>query len=135
MRNERDWKIDPVTGSACPTSTGGVALIPETEQLVRDFEAREIDVTVPPAGYADRLRDLDGAEVIVGPSRIWEHLAFQFGENNPNEESMNAYLEFRRAVAYLIDREAIAARGFWESEEPLDSILSLHGLPIDSPWE
>ena len=37
-------------------------------------------------------------------------------------------------VAYLIDREAIAAQDFWESEQPLDSILALHGLPSDHPW-
>jgi ABC-type transport system substrate-binding protein len=108
--------------------------IPETEQLVRDFEAREIDIVVPSPTNADRLRGRDGAEVNVGPSRIWEHLAFQFGENNPNQASLNARFEFRRAVAHLIDREAIAARGFWESEEVLDSILALHGLPSDSPW-
>jgi len=135
VRNERYWKTDPATGKRLPHLDRVVfRFIPETEQLVRSFETREVDVVVPPPGYADRLRALQSAEVIVGPSRIWEHFAFQFGESNPNPESLNAHLGFRRAVAYLIDREAIAARGFWESQEVLDSILALHGLPSDHPW-
>ncbi|MBN2113136.1 MAG: hypothetical protein JW785_03310, partial [Acidimicrobiia bacterium] len=135
VRNERYWKTDPATGERLPPLDRVVfRFIPETEHLVEAFEAREVDVVVPPPGYADRLRALQSAEVIVGPSPIWEHLAFQFGENNPNQKSLNAHLDLRRAVAYLIDREAIAARGFWESEEVLDSILALHGPPTDNPW-
>ena len=135
VRNERYWKTDPATGERLPYLDRVVSrFIPETARLIQAFEAREIDIVVPPPGYADRLRALQSAEVIVGPSRIWEHLAFQFGENNPNPESLNAHLDLRRAVAYLIDREAIAAEGFWESEEVLDSILALHGLQSDHPW-
>ena len=89
---------------------------------------------MPPPGLAGSLRPLEGAEVIAGPGQIWEQIAFQFGENNPNVGSLNAHVDFRRAVAYLIDREAIAAQGFWESEQLLDSILALHGLPSDHPW-
>lgn len=135
VRNERYWKTDPAAGERLPHLDRVVfRFIPETARLIEAFESREIDVVVPPSGYADRLRPLERAEVIVGPSSIWEQVAFQFGENNPNPESLNARLDLRRGVAFLIDREAIATRGFWESEEVLDSILALHGLPTDSPW-
>lgn len=135
VRNERYWKTDPATGESLPHLDRVVfRFIPDIEGLLAAFEDREVDVVVPPPLAAGRLRALGDAEVIVGPSRIWEQLSFQFGENNPNPDSLNARLELRRAVAYLIDREAVAARGFWESEEPLDSILALHGLPSDDPW-
>jgi peptide/nickel transport system substrate-binding protein len=135
VRNERYWKTDPATGEPLPYLDRVVfRFIPETEELLDAFANREIDVVMPPPGLAGSLRPLQGAQVISGPGRIWEHLAFQFGENNPNLGSLNAHLDFRRAVAYLIDRESIAAQGFWESEQPLDSILALHGLPSDHPW-
>jgi len=135
MRNERYWKTDSVTGERLPHLDQVVfRFIPEYETLLTAFEARDVDIVVPPPGYADRLRHLDGTEVIVGPGLIWEQVAFQFGENNTNEGSLNPHLAFRRAVAYLVDREAIAARGFWQSEQVLDSILALHGLPSDHPW-
>ena len=135
VRNERYWKSDSVTGERLPYLDRVVfRFIPETEELLDAFANREIDAVMPPPGLAGSLRPLEGAQVISGPGRIWEQVTLQFGENNPNVGSLNAHLDFRRAVAYLIDREAIAAQGFWESEQPLDSILALHGLPCDHPW-
>ena len=135
VRNERYWKTDPTTGERLPHLDRVVfRFIPETEELLDAFANREIDVVMSPPGLAGSLRPLEGAEVISGPGQIWEQISFQFGENNPNVGSLNAHLDFRRAVAYLIDREAIAAQGFWESEQTLDSILALHGLPSDHPW-
>ena len=136
MRNERYWKTDPVTGERLPHLDRVVfRFIPETEELLDAFADREIDVVMPPPESGRepaRPRGRRGHR--PGRDGSGSRSAFQFGENNPNVDSLNAHLDFRRAVAYLIDREAIAAQGFWESEQPLDSILALHGLPSDHPW-
>ncbi|MFH1330070.1 MAG: ABC transporter substrate-binding protein [Actinomycetota bacterium] len=110
--------------------------IPETDRLIDAFADREIDVFSPPpwSVTVDRLRALDGAEVTVLESSIWEHWSFQFGERNRNEDSLNEHLDFRRAVAHALDRQAVAALGYWEATRPLDAILGLHGLPTDRPW-
>jgi len=91
--------------------------IPETSALIGAFRAREVDVITPPPFIPDLLglADLDGVELTIATSPIWEHFNFQFGPNNRNEDSLNRYVEFRRAIAYALDRDAIVAeilRGF-----------------------
>jgi ABC-type transport system substrate-binding protein len=76
------------------------------------FETEALDlVVVADAGsMSDALADLEtlGARVVTVPSIEWEHLNFQFGPNNRNDDSLNRYRGFRRAVAHAIDRTRLA---------------------------
>jgi len=114
-RNENYWKIDPETGRNLPfLDSVEFRFVPETEEILRAFKAREVDIIQPPpfVPSIDSLVALesDGADVQVRTGPLWEHLNFQFGPGRfeMNPDSMNANLDFRRAVAYLIDRDAIA---------------------------
>ena len=134
VRNDNYWKTDPETGERLPyLDSLVVRFYPDQAALLEAFRGREVQAITLPEDVAivEEIRQLEAegalVDVVAGPT--WEHLAFQFGENNPNVGSLNAHLDFRRAVAYLIDREAIAAQGFWESEQPLDSILALTACP------
>ena len=136
VRNDNYWKAGP-DGTALPFLDRVVfRFIGETERLIEAFESRAVDVFTPPPWSAtvDRLRALDGAQVTVLESPIWEHWSFQFGERNRNEDSLNQYLDFRRAVAHAVDRQAVVDLGYWETTRPRDAILDLHGLPTERPW-
>lgn len=123
VRNEAYWKTDPETDQQLPYLDEVVfEFIPEGDQLVAAFRARQVDVIEPaPASEAiDSLRQLegDGAVVEVLPNPIVEHISFQFGpgrlERNP--VSVNDNIDYRRAVAHLIDRVELegAVYGTWE---------------------
>jgi len=136
VRNDNYWKVDQ-DGTALPLLDRVVCrFIGETERLIEASESREVDVFTPPpwSVTVDRLRALDGAQVTVLESSVWEHWSFQFGERNRNEDSLNQYLDFRRAVAHALDRQAVADLGYWEATRSLDAILDLHGLPTERPW-
>ncbi len=136
VRNDSYWGTGP-DGESLPYLDRVVfRFIPETERLVDAFIAREIDVFRPPpwSVTVDRLRALDGADVTVLESEVWEHWSFQFGENNRNPDSLNEHLDFRRAVAHALDRRAVLDLGYWEATRSLDTILGLHGLATDRPW-
>lgn len=131
LRNERYWK------PGLPAlERVWFRFIAETDRLVQAFVDREIDVFSPPPAreVVSRLTGWTGAEVTVVPGQIWEHLTFQFGERNRNPDSLDEYLAFRKAVAHALDTEAIAALGFWATNEHLDGILGLHGIPSTDPW-
>ncbi len=136
-RNSAFWKSDPDTGAPLPHLDRLVfRYIPETAALIDAFTSGETDIVgVPPwSGMIDRLSELEGIEVEVRNSAIWEHFTFQFGERNPNPESLNQHVDFRRAIFHLIDREAILDLGFWGTRTGLDSILGVHGAATDQPW-
>ena len=62
-----------------------------------------------------------GAVVDSVPGSEFEFLAFQFGPGNRNEESLNRYTAYRRAVATALDVDSLAdARG----TEALDSVMA-----------
>ncbi len=130
VRNENYWKVDPVTGDRLPyLDRLVVRFIPETGNLHRAFAGRELQAYDPPPAL-DYIRmglDLvpEGAVVVVQPSPIFEHLNFQFGENNPNPDSQNARLAYRRAVAHAIDREALIDEVYAGLIEPLGSYLDV----------
>jgi ABC-type transport system substrate-binding protein len=73
------------------------------------------------------LEALEGVDVQIGWGPSWEHLSFQFGsgrfERNP--ESLNEWLDYRRAVAHAIDRSQIASAVSGGLAPALDSPLSV----------
>lgn len=124
IRNPNYWKSDSETGLQLPyLDAVEFRFIPETTVLLGAFRNRDIDVINPPPFLPDLegLAALDGADVSVVPGPIWEHFNFQFGPNNRNEDSLNRYVDFRRAVAHALDRDAIVAE-----------ILRGFGYPMDS---
>ena len=136
-RNERFWKTDSTAGDPLPRPDRLVfRWIPETEALVNAFADGEIDVVAlwPWRPMIDRLEAIEGVEVTVRDSGIWEHITFQFGANNPNADTLNDHVEFRRAVALLLDPVAILELGLWANTTTLDSFLGLHGIPSADPW-
>lgn len=134
VRNEHYWKTDPATGDQLPyLDAVEFRFISDREELLYQFTQRQVDVVQPPAepDVIDRLEQLEAAgvdvEVRAGP--IWEHVNFQLGPNNRNEESLNQYRPFRQAVAYAIDPARIAT---WIGRTPIYSFLDLNGE--SGPW-
>jgi peptide/nickel transport system substrate-binding protein len=114
-RNDNYWKTDSETGQQLPYLDAVEFLfISETEEIVQAFKERQVDVIQPPPdpGTIDQLIALqpDGARVDLSRGPVWEHINFQFGTGRleMNESSLNQNLDYRRAVAHLIDRDAIA---------------------------
>jgi peptide/nickel transport system substrate-binding protein len=115
-RNDNYWKTDSETGQQLPYLDAiEFRFIPEAESIIRAFKAREVDVIQPPLlpETIDQLVVLESEGVSVhlplGP--VWEHINFQFGPGRleMNGSSLNQKLDYRRAVAHLIDRDAIAS--------------------------
>ncbi|MCP4307268.1 MAG: hypothetical protein GY788_20845 [bacterium] len=135
VRNENYWKQDAETGDQLPYLDSVVfRFIPETESIIYSFTQREVDVIQPPPALdtIERLRDLEsaGVEVQVRAGPVWEHLNFQFGPANRNEDSLNQYTAFRQAIAYAMERDVMAALVGWQ---PITSILDPGRT--DGPWE
>ena len=115
-RNENYWKKDSETAQQLPyLDSIEFRFIPEVEDLVDAFKRREVQVIQPPSDAAtiDGLAALEpnGARVDVVAGRTWEHLNFQFGPGREvvNAETVNSSHAYRRSVAHLVDREAIAS--------------------------
>jgi ABC-type transport system substrate-binding protein len=115
-RNDNYWKTDPATGQQLPyLDSVEFRFIPETESIIRAFKAREVDVIQPPPNpeTVDQLVALEfaGVRVDLPTGPVWEHINFQFGPGRleMNGSSLNQKLDYRRAVAYLVDRDAVAA--------------------------
>ncbi|MCL1694122.1 MAG: ABC transporter substrate-binding protein [Actinomycetia bacterium] len=128
-RNDNYWKTDSEHGQQLPyLDAVEFRFIPETESIIRAFKEREVDVIQPPP-FEPTLDSLvalesEGADVQVGSGPVWEHINFQFGPGRleMNEVSLNDNLAYRRAVAQLIDTEAIAA-AVGKYIEPLSSYV------------
>ena len=131
-RNDNYWKTDPVTGQILPYLDGiemKVGLSPLS--LVELFVRQELDIIDPPAtrstiGQLSAL-DGDGAVLQTVARPVWEHLAFQFGPGrfDRNPGSANSSLDFRRAVAYAIDRTRLVDEILPGRIEPLDSFVEV----------
>ncbi|NNF62816.1 MAG: hypothetical protein HKN07_01030, partial [Acidimicrobiia bacterium] len=142
-RNANYWKSDPDTGLQLPyLDTVTFRFIPETESLLTAFRNRDVDVIQPPPAVETieslRAREAEGVAVTVRPGPVWEHLNFQFGpgrlERNP--DSMVEHLAFRRAVAHLLDRDAIAFEAVSGYVEPLQSYVEAFTPTYSTrPWE
>jgi ABC-type transport system substrate-binding protein len=128
-RNDRYWKKDRETGRQLPyLDAVEFRFTPETDSLIQAFKDRTVDVIQPPP-YVPSIDGLfalesEGADVQVRTGPAWEHLNFQFGPGRleTNGASLNGNLDYRRAVAHLVDREAIAAV-VSDYTEPLSSYV------------
>lgn len=134
IRNEEYWKVTAVEGARLPFLDRVVIRFFEPgddldPRLVQGFERGDLDVVVferaetRAAAFADAQEA--GAVVESVASGEWDHLNFQFGPANRNSLSLNERLDFRRAVAAAIDRDALAAT---RGTVRVDSILE-HHLP------
>ncbi len=142
VRNDRYWKTDPDTGQALPyLDRVVVRFIPNNGDHLGAFSRRESDVfESPPWPHViEAVLGLaaEGAVVELRDGLIWEHFNFQFGPNNPNEDSLNRHADFRRAVAHAIDRDALLDLEIWSnSGEPLGGYLGLiDPAASGSPWD
>jgi peptide/nickel transport system substrate-binding protein len=116
IRNDNYWKVDPETDLQLPyLDRVQWVFEPETENIIKAFKAREVDVIQPPPwaeGVIDPLTKLepDGAIIEVLPGPVWEHINFQFDKARLelSPDSCNDNLAFRRAVMHAIDRDAVA---------------------------
>jgi peptide/nickel transport system substrate-binding protein len=115
-RNDSYWKMDAETGQQLPyLDSIEFRFIPEVEDIISAFKRREVQVIQPPSStpVIDELAALEsrGVRVDAVQGRTWEHLNFQFGPGLDvmNPASANASHTYRRAVAHLVDRDAIAA--------------------------
>ncbi len=137
VRNENYWKSDPATGMQLPYLDGvEFRIIPETSTLIREFLNREVDVINPPPSNETIGRLLgEGVDVQLRSSPVWEHFSFQLGELNRNGQSLNRFVEFRRAVAHAIDRDAIGAGSIFTGRDRLDSPFEVATRSLtSSPW-
>jgi peptide/nickel transport system substrate-binding protein len=124
VRNPNYWKTDPQTGRSLPYLDGlTFEFIPETEALLQAFADRELDALEPPPGasqYSPGYFDDPAVDYQTAPGPLWEHISFEFGPNNRNENSINRNLNYRHAVAYAIGDSLDDVIGYWL---PIDSHL------------
>ena len=138
-RNPNYWKTD-TAGNQLPYLDGvRFEFIPETDEIVRAFKARQVDVIQPPpsALTIEALRSNEPnavVEVLRGP--VWEHINFQFGPDNRNPESLNHIVEYRQAVAHGIDRQAVLDQAGGEGIlQVLNGILTVYTPAATAePW-
>jgi len=130
VRNDNYWKKDAETGQQLPYLDSVIfRFIPETESIITAFKGREVDIIQPPPATEtiETLQALEpeGAvvEVLSGP--VWEHLNFQFGPArlDRNPDSVNDNLNYRKAVAHLVNRQLIVDEILAGQVEPLDSFV------------
>lgn len=140
VRNESYWKHDPDGGDRLPYLDGvEFRFIPETQEIMNAFRGREVDVIQPPPfpetiDSLEGLRD-EGAEVLIVSGPVWEHLNFQFGPNNRNQESLNRYAEYRQAIAYALDLEQLFTNiGYEEVEASYGFITHFTPAATSEPW-
>ena len=138
-RNDR-WVGFRSDGSAPYLDAIEVRFFPDAAATVDAFRLREVDVIQPgfDLDLYEALASLtpDGVVVDVATGPDWEHLAFQFGPANRNSESMNADVDFRRAVAHSIDRDALVETLFDGQVDRLDSFLGAHDPALATPgWD
>jgi peptide/nickel transport system substrate-binding protein len=129
VRNDNYWKVD-ANGQQMPYLDSVIfRFIPETESIINAFKAREVDIIQPPPATETiqtlQAEEANGAivEVLSGP--VWEHLNFQFGPGRfeLNPDSPNESLNYRKAVAHLIDKQLIVDEILAGQVTPLTSFL------------
>jgi len=113
VRNPHYWKTD-AQGNRLPYLDRLTVLAADEPGLEVDlFVNRSVDVIVaplPPGSLESMVAaDLDGTEVQQVPTTFVEHLTFQFGPGRDeiNPESFNDSLDYRRAIAFSIDRQTV----------------------------
>lgn len=143
VRNDEYWKVDD-TGQPLPYLDGvEFDFIPETEEIIRAFRAREVDVIQPPPSVQFAIQPLEGlapegADVQVRNGPVWEHVNFQFSDGRFDlaPDSCNDNLAFRRAVMHTIDRDTVIDDYYDGYAEALGSYLDAFTPGLASPaWD
>jgi peptide/nickel transport system substrate-binding protein len=137
QRNEAYWRTD-ADGRPLPyLDTATFRFVTDERKAVEGFAQGDFDA-VDLGDWPDvitRLGSLRGVAVATGNSTVWEHLAFQFGVNDRNRDSLNSSVGFRRAVAHAIDRDALAGLSAWVNGGALTSFLDLSPVPGGEGWD
>lgn len=136
-RNDGYWVRDPVTGQELPYLDRLVfSVAGDAAAVTAGFTSGRFDVVALPADPAvvDEVRSMDGVDVQVRWGPTWEHLSFQFGPGrfDRNPESVNEYLEYRKAVVYTVDRAAVAEAVYGDLVPSFDSPLGIAWPSIES---
>jgi hypothetical protein len=105
------WGIDPVLGRDADPP---VVTVPD-------------DMTVQATDPGGAVVEFSRVAAFDSDGRVWEHLDFQFGDNRlvRNPGSYNEHVEFRRAVAYAIDKDALV-ESIPEAALALDSYVEAY---------
>jgi peptide/nickel transport system substrate-binding protein len=136
-RNEAYWRTDAADRPLPYLDTASFHFVADERQAVEGFAQGDFDA-IDLGDWPDvitRLGSLEGITVATGNGTAWEHLAFQFGVNNRNRDSLNTSVDFRRAVARAIDREALAALPGWVNDGALTSFLDLSPVAGGDGWD
>lgn len=133
QRNDAYWKADPATGQRLPyLDLIRFEFFDEPLDMVAAFKERRLTVIEPPFS-TELIAEVTalGAELQMEAGPGWEHLNFQFGPGrlDRNPESLNLHLDYRRAVAHLVDRQAIADEIVGGAVAPLSSFFELYWPP------
>ncbi len=139
-RNQEYWRVSE-SGERLPLLDRVVVRFFDAERspdprLEQEFRGRGLDVVTLANGLdgTDPYRAMAarGVAVDTAPTTAWYQLDFQFGPSNRNAESLNRHLEFRRAVAFAIDRRSLAAD---LGNEPLHGFVGLSRPDLAAdPW-
>jgi ABC-type transport system substrate-binding protein len=136
-RNESYWRTDAAGVSLPYLDTLEFHFFGGPQQAIEAFAAGAVDLldlgTWP--DVAARLSSLDGVDVATGDGMVWEQLAFQFGTADRNQASLNRSLAFRQAVAYALDRDALAAVASWMNGGALSSFLEISPVTGGQGWD
>ena len=136
-RNEAYWRTDAAGRPLPYLDTATFRFVADARQAIAGFAQGSFDA-IDLGAWPDvitRLGKLEGVTVAQGGGTAWEHLAFQFGVNNRNRDTLNESVDFRRAVAHAIDREALAALPEWVNGGALGSFLDLSPVPDGDGWD
>jgi ABC-type transport system substrate-binding protein len=137
VRNEAYWRTDAAGQDLPYLDAVEFRFVASTREAVEGFARRQFDV-VELGSWPEvisRLESLREVAVTKGEGTAWEQLAFQFGVNDPNGDSLNRSVSFRRAVAHALDREALAGGASWVNGGVLSSFLELSPLPRSDGWD
>jgi peptide/nickel transport system substrate-binding protein len=127
VRNTRYWgshlaRLDRIVIRFCQACTA-----PPPAQVLAALRQGEVDFALSrDTGIVPDLRRISGVRVLAIPSNGWEHLALRIGPGG--HPALRSKL-VRRALAYGIDRVAIARQLFGEIDpryQPSDSALFLN---------
>jgi len=136
VRNDSYWNTD-AAGQPLPyLDAVEFHFVEGPREAVEGFARGEFDLLELGAwpDVISRLESLPGVSVRLGDGNAWEHLAFQFGTNNRNRDTLNESAEFRRAIAHALDRSALVDVGSWVNGGVLSSFLDLSPIPRGEGW-
>lgn len=139
VRNDNYWKRDELTDQQLPFLDRVTwRFLPDPQDAIDAFVARDVDIVSPPSDPAIvevlRAEQTRGAEVEVVDGQVWEYLSFQFGPGrlDINPTSCADRLELRRAVAFAIDKDTLAAGAIGYDVGGMDSYVDAYAPQLST---